>query len=80
MTGMPAVLTTATRVTVAPLVLLHITLTTREAPPVPPRPPTTKTDPLITACPKGLRGRTALDIRNPVLNPAHLLTLAFPSP
>lgn len=80
MTGMPVALTTATRVRAAPLVLLHSTLTTREVPPAPPRPPTTKIDPLITGCPKGLRGRTALDIGNPVLNQTHQLTLALPSP
>lgn len=80
MTGTPIVLTTVTRATAAPLVLLHITLTTQEVPRVPPRPPTTKNDPLITGCPKGLRGRTALDIGNPALNQPHLLTLALPFP
>lgn len=80
MTGTPAALTTATRVTVALLVQLHSTLTTREVPPVPPHPPTTKTDPLITGCHKGLRGRIALDIGNPALNQTYPLTLALPSP
>lgn len=79
--GTPAVPTTATRATAAALpVLLHSTLTTREVPLVPPRPPTTKTDPLITGCPKGLRGRTALDIGNAQSNPSTNPRTPFPLP
>lgn len=77
MTKMLGALTTATRATAAP----HSTLTTQKVLPAPQPPSTTKTDPLRTGCPKGLRGRTALDAGNPVLSQTRqLMPSTAPTP
>lgn len=85
MTGTLAGLTTVTRATEAPPVQRHSTLTTQEVRPARPHPPTTRSVPLTTGCPKDNRGRTALDIGTPSnphqeLHQTCLLTLALPLP